>query len=303
MFHFLLSSEAVSNQKIVKMRVLHQMPKLDSPEARSDFYSWWGTENTVINADSKHCYYGPYRQRLSIKCAFGGPEHYRTRGQTYQVEDQSFLLLNEGCITESFIGHDKPVNSFSIFFGPESVNQCCGDQKGLFLDVMSRRTGLRSLDEPVGVLLRQLWQRTRHVPIDQSEVQAMLDELLVNLVDSELTEAGKQRRSQQQSSCKLKRARDFMESQYAETIALQDIAGHAALSTFHLSRAFKRQFGVSPMTYLNRKRVEVAERLMCERDLPVGEAAAQVGFVSRATFLRHYRRRFGRLPSAREAST
>lgn len=282
------------------MRILHQMPKLDSPQARSDFYSWWGTENTVINAVSKHCYYGPYQQRLSIKCAFGGPEHYRTQRQTFRVEDENFLLLNEGCVTESFIGHDKPVNSFSIFFGPDQVSQCCGDRKALFLDVMNRRSGLRRLDEPMGDMLKQLWCRTRVGPVDAAEVQALLDELLAYLVDAELTEAGKQRRSQQHASCKLTRARDFMESQYAESIVLRDVADHAALSQYHLSRAFKRQFGESPMTYLNRKRVEVADRLIRERDLPVGEAAAQVGFVSRATFLRHYRRRFGLLPSARQ---
>lgn len=284
------------------MRILHHMPKLDSPQARSDFYSWWGTENTVINAVSKHCYYGPYQQRLSIKCAFGGPEHYRTRSQTYRVENDQFLILNEGCVTESFIDHDQPVNSFSLFFDPQSVAHCCGDEKAHFLDVMSRRSGLRKLDRPAGGMLKQLWLRTRTGGVDEAEVQVLLDELLVHLVACELTEAGMQRRSQQQSAHKLARARDFMESQYPDSMVLQDVAQHAAMSPFHLSRAFKRRYGVSPMAYLNRKRVEVADRLIRDRQLPIGEAAAQVGFVSRATFLRHYRRRFGQLPSTRKLS-
>jgi len=95
---------------------------------------------------------------------------------------------------------------------------------------------------------------------------------------------------------RLHRARDFIASCYAEHVTVDDVARVAALSRFHLHRAFKRAFGVTPMQLLQARRLEVA-RAMLARGERVTEACYAVGFESLGSFSALFRRRFGHPPS------
>ncbi|EWC59912.1 Transcriptional regulator, AraC family [Actinokineospora spheciospongiae] len=82
----------------------------------------------------------------------------------------------------------------------------------------------------------------------------------------------------------LRRARDLMDSRYAEPLDLTALAAEAGFSRYHFAREFKAAYGEPPGTYLSRRRVERAKDLLGAANLTVTEICALVGFSSLGSF-------------------
>ncbi|HET9394608.1 MAG TPA: AraC family transcriptional regulator, partial [Nitrospiraceae bacterium] len=59
----------------------------------------------------------------------------------------------------------------------------------------------------------------------------------------------------------LQRARDLIDTQYAQPLDLDELARIANFSRYHFLRAFRRAFHATPHEYLTRKRIERAKEL------------------------------------------
>ena len=90
----------------------------------------------------------------------------------------------------------------------------------------------------------------------------------------------------------------YIHEHYAEPISRADLARHVALSEDYLTASFRRELGVTPITYLNRYRVNQAKQLLTDTDQSVTEIALQVGFSDSGYFSRVFRREVGLSPEA-----
>jgi AraC family transcriptional regulator len=90
----------------------------------------------------------------------------------------------------------------------------------------------------------------------------------------------------------------FIREHYAENISLADIARAADMSTFYLTRVFKRTMGMSPHQYLVEVRVHSARALLSSGgDRPsLAEVAAAVGFADQSHLTRQFKRILGTTP-------
>ena len=68
------------------------------------------------------------------------------------------------------------------------------------------------------------------------------------------------------------------------------LARIAYLSKYHFLRLFTLVHGMTPRTYLQRKRIGMARRLLEGTDMTVTEVASSVGFADQTTLQRHMRR-------------
>jgi AraC-like DNA-binding protein len=96
----------------------------------------------------------------------------------------------------------------------------------------------------------------------------------------------------------LLRARDLVDSRYAEPLDLEALARAAHVSPRHFSRSFRRTFGETPHQYLLTRRLERARHLLRTTDLRVAEICLAVGFTSVGSFTTTFRRYVGLPPSA-----
>ena len=80
-------------------------------------------------------------------------------------------------------------------------------------------------------------------------------------------------------------------------LSLAALSRKAGLSPFHLQRRFKAAIGETPKAYTERLRLERAAFRLLVHDSNVLDIALQCGFQTHETFLRAFRRRFGRAPS------
>jgi AraC-like DNA-binding protein len=89
---------------------------------------------------------------------------------------------------------------------------------------------------------------------------------------------------------------EFIEAHLDEKIGLEALAAIAGLSTHHFARAFHQSVGIPPHSYLLSRRLERAERMVRETQLPLSEIAAITGFSDQSHLARHFRRRTGMSP-------
>jgi AraC-like DNA-binding protein len=100
----------------------------------------------------------------------------------------------------------------------------------------------------------------------------------------------------------LQRAKDLVDSHYAEPLTVVDLARAAGFSQAHFSRAFRLAFGDSPHAYLLTRRLERAAALLRSTDSTVADICMAVGLESVGSFTTSFVRMFGKTPVAYRAS-
>lgn len=83
----------------------------------------------------------------------------------------------------------------------------------------------------------------------------------------------------------------------AQVVTLADWARAAGLTPVYFGRAFKRETGLRPMEWLNRRRLQAASQQLVNTRQSVAEIAEACGFASPFYFSRVFRKHFGQSPS------
>lgn len=89
----------------------------------------------------------------------------------------------------------------------------------------------------------------------------------------------------------------FCKTQQRLRIGVNELAAMAGMSREHFSRIFREKMGVSPSTYLQKRRLQLVGELIKGTRLPLGEIAIRCGFSSKRRMLRTYVQKYGSIPS------
>ena len=85
---------------------------------------------------------------------------------------------------------------------------------------------------------------------------------------------------------------------YADsTLSLQMLAEECNVSSAYMGRLFKEQVGEFFNDYMQGVRLKMAERLLYENVLRIGEIATAVGFANQSYFIKVFRKSFGLSPA------
>jgi len=274
---------------------------------RRAYFSRWGHENYVLCCSARETEYMPYSPVLTIKSAWNGTEHYDIGNRRIGVDDDSYLILNEGQRYSTHIRSSRPVGSLSIFFRPGMPHEAAAGLTQTAEQLLadgpnpSRRRfyfaeNLRPHDALITPLLRSIRREIEAGQDDENWVEEQLQRLCAQMIRAEPGYRGRAERLASASRsahaellARIDRAADFILSAYTRRITLDDIAAAAQLSKFHLVRLFRRVYGVTPYAFLLRKRISAARRLLAGTDLAVTEVAEQCGFGTRFTLFRQLR--------------
>jgi AraC family transcriptional regulator, arabinose operon regulatory protein len=91
--------------------------------------------------------------------------------------------------------------------------------------------------------------------------------------------------------------REYMEREYHRPLTIRDLARRVHVSIPHFCRRFRALFGVPPIEYVLRLRMQHAAYLLRDQSLRVGEIAQRVGCQDVHYFSRSFGKRFGLSPS------
>jgi AraC-like DNA-binding protein len=273
-----------------------------------------GWPNMIIHARARESAWPMHRGPLSIKCAFGGREIYQTREERYPVDDNSYLVLNEGQEYSSTIEEPHEIESFCIFFRADFVDSTLGalvtPADRLLDDPIEPTTQpvrfferLYPHDRIVTPHLLALRTATAAGVTTQGWIDEQFHELLERLllvhrdVCRQIEALPAARRSTRlEIYRRLQRAREFMDAGLTEQLTIPQIAAIACLSPHHFLRLFKRVVGETPHQYLTRKRLERAQQLLLGSTRSVMDICFDVGFESPGSFSTLFRRHLGHSP-------
>jgi AraC family transcriptional regulator len=283
-------------------------------EVQQSFNSKWGRENCIVWGRARRSKFGPRMHSLSIRAAWGGEERCQFDGRTVAVDDDSFLILNNGRVCTTQIDAPQPVESFAIYFGPSLVEHTYGAmtlsiEKALERgDAVVERSAefLESL-QPHDKLVSPVLRFIRLHVLQGVDDEAWYDEQLNFLLERMLTHRGGvieridalqliRTSTRREIYRRISLATDYLHSNYRQPLDLDSLGKAACLSKYHFLRLFTRVHGITPHQYLLRKRAKTALRLLQTTPLDVCEIASSVGFAQRHALLRQMRRWTGLSP-------
>jgi len=96
---------------------------------------------------------------------------------------------------------------------------------------------------------------------------------------------------------RLRQAKDYIDTHFAEDISIAALAKKAGLSDVHFRNEFKKYFEQSPLSYLKTVRLENAKLLLRSGYYSVSDTALDCGFGSISYFSAEYKRLTGMSPS------
>jgi AraC-like DNA-binding protein len=94
----------------------------------------------------------------------------------------------------------------------------------------------------------------------------------------------------------LRRAKDFIDREYAGPLDISAMAEAACMSPAHFSRKFRAAYGETPYSYLMTRRIERAKAFL-RQGISVSDACVSVGCTSLGSFSSRFRQLVGVTPS------
>jgi AraC family transcriptional regulator of arabinose operon len=95
----------------------------------------------------------------------------------------------------------------------------------------------------------------------------------------------------------LLKARAYLEEHFSEITPLDELADIACMSRSHLCHQFKAHFGATVSSYVIRKRMAIAQRMLFDMDLRPGDIAEGVGYSDIYQFSKQFKKSFGVSPT------
>jgi AraC family transcriptional regulator len=292
-----------------KINLMPQFPDFKVPGFDVEVYNRRFREsNVVIHAKAKEVSYPEHWGPVSVKCAFNGNEYYELGQCRYKVDGSSFLILNEGQTYSSYIHSQETVESFTINFSASFVKEVYAGHRShddaeakppIFCERLHDHDQLVS---PYIFLLKEL-SNEFYKNLDRIEETYVF--LLQSLFQLQQRESRQFQKIQAVKSStrkelyqRLMRAKDHIDSCYADDVSLDKLAVATCLNPAYLLRQFKSCFGVTPRQYIISKRMTLAENLMISTDRSVTEICYATGYKDLTSFCKLFRHFYHSSPEA-----
>jgi AraC family transcriptional regulator len=271
-------------------------------------------KNMIINARSSGIHYSDHWGPLSIKCAFNGKEYYKVDNSHYAVNDGNYLILNSGNYYSSTIDSRTEVESFTLNFRAslltETLQSLSCPDRFLLDNYGFTGTGFEFVEKlyPHDVVVSPILFRMKELIHKKEDAENAIGELFFLLmekmilnqkeVQKEIAGIPALRASTRKELYKrLIRARDYMDSCYAEEVTLEKLASVSLLNQTYFLRQFKSYFKVTPGKYLVARRMEAAKTLLEQyKELSITEICLEVGYNDLSSFSKLFKHHFHHSP-------
>jgi AraC family transcriptional regulator len=237
----------------------------------------------------------------SVKYVLQGEEVYEIDGRTKRVRPGEFLLVDAGAEIEVTTARNAETIGLCVYFGGEAGAELPDPGRR---PLRPRALNGSTLD-PLAGLLEHVARTLAERPEAGVELAASIvrqteaaTEAYLAGFDGRLERLGSLKLSTRVETLqRLERARAFLHANAGRIVSLDEVAAHAALSRFHLTRSFAEAYGMPPLAYHRSLRLDAAARLMRDQGVSATAIAEQLGYASLSAFSRAFRQKFGVPPS------
>ncbi len=140
-------------------------------------------------------------------------------------------------------------------------------------------------------LINILEEAMRLCDLETKSAREAYNESIINGAKEEPVEEGLE------PNAFVKKVRDYIDENYQEDIALQDIAGAFGYSDVYFCKLFKQNFNMNFITYLNEYRMDKAKALLSDPMINIKDVSGKAGYRDANYFTRVFKRIVGMTPS------
>ena len=235
-----------------------------------------------------------FHEEFQLCLILGGSGELEYRGARHPNPAWSLFVLHPGEVHANQATAPEGCSYRSLNAAPELLRR-------VVEQIAGRDRGLPYFPSPVLLeedLLRRFLRLHRLLEGEATrlEADAALLGTLSRLVERH-AQAPPAARGVGRESAAAARARDYLEAHRDENVPLAELARVAGASPYHLSRLFRRVYGLPPHAYQIRRRVEDARRLL-RQGLAPAAVAARTGFADQSHLHRHFKLVLGMTPGA-----
>lgn len=232
----------------------------------------------------RHAYTPHVHETYAIGVIEAGAEAFRYRGARHVAPRGSLVAVNPDELHDGCPAGDG--FAYRMLYPSVALLQAIAD------DIADRPAGFAAFrqavtaDPEVAGRLRRahaLMQRRA----DKLAVDEALTAALTLMVRRHADTAPPRRRPGRESG-PIARARGHIDDLYMQDLTLNDLAAVAGLSRYHFLRAFRREVGVTPHTYLTGRRIATARRLLAGAE-SLSAVALACGFYDQSHFTRSFK--------------
>lgn len=219
------------------------------------------------------------------------PGEYMCEGKTWYGRPGSMMLFHPGQIhsaPKAAVRSSRAVSKI-MFVEPAKMRAVASDLNG-GREIEPRFDDLVVLDP---FCIAQFCHLHRLVAVNAPALQ--IESGLIALLCRLIAQFGANTRANDEptySRAKIESVRDYIETNYSESLTLARLAEVAHISPCHLNRVFSLEIGMPPHAFQTQIRIERSKRLLLQ-GMSATEAALHTGFFDQSHFTRHFRRIVG----------
>lgn len=251
-----------------------------------------------INDQTKKDFSYHYHDFHKIIVFISGKVTYHIEGKAYHLKPRDILLVSQGAIHKPEIDPSVPYERY-IFWIRDDLS--CQELNTCFQKANDRSFNLvradSALQERLKDLLPEIEQTLQNKHFGDSVLRdALFTQFMIYINRIFLRTSSSPDKKAYSSDTQVEQLLKYINRNLSENLSIDQLAERFFLSKYHMMRKFKNETGYTIHNYITSKRLLMARSLISQ-GIPVMKAALASGFRDYTTFVRAYKKQFGKAPS------
>ena len=251
-----------------------------------------------INDQTKKDFSYHYHDFHKIIVFISGKVTYHIEGKAYHLKPRDILLVSQGAIHKPEIDPSVPYERY-IFWIRDDLS--CQELNTCFQKANDRSFNLvradSALQERLKDLLPEIEQTLQNTHFgDPILKDALFTQFMIYINRIFLRTSSSPDKKTYSSDTQVEQLLKYINRNLSENLSIDQLANRFFLSKYHMMRKFKNETGYTIHNYITSKRLLMARSLISQ-GMPVMKAAQASGFHDYTTFVRAYKKQFGKAPS------
>lgn len=237
------------------------------------------------NLAKPHYHIGPrITPYYYLLCIIDGEGHFFQNGQQFHLQKNDIFCLFPQVTHEYYTDPLKPLTKvFLAFDGKYALSML--ERIGLSPQHPHRTNRMTNSTQ---LAFQKMYEQQHSDLARMSLMYTIFNELVYSDQPSKRNNSG---------SSWLEKGREYLDIHYADMISIESVAHHVGIERTHFTKKFQKEYGQSPMNYLQTLRMKEAELLLTQTDYTMSEIANSVGFNDLPTFSKAFKKRMGQSPA------
>lgn len=251
-----------------------------------------------INDQTKKDFSYHYHDFHKIIVFISGKVTYHIEGKAYHLKPRDILLVSQGAIHKPEIDPSVPYERY-IFWIRDDLS--CQELNTCFQKANDRSFNLvradSALQERLKDLLPEIEQTLQNTHFGDPVLRdALFTQFMIYINRIFLRTSSSPDKKAYSSDTQVEQLLKYINRNLSENLSIDQLAERFFLSKYHMMRKFKNETGYTIHNYITSKRLLMARSLISQ-GIPVMKAALASGFRDYTTFVRAYKKQFGKAPS------